>query len=97
MFLVSLRNPARAAAIDILRSRRDDVVWMYVLRQRGNGAASWIVLGTTDGKLHRAHVTIGEEEALLKRLVPLVPHATVGFSPPLQAKFRASPASFRTS
>jgi len=96
-FLPSLGDPAKAKILRTLRDRRDDIVWLYVLQQRGQAAASWVMIGLSDGKIERVHATMGEESTVLNALRAYAPQATVGFSPQRQTQFASSPASLRAS
>ena len=62
---------------------------------RLEGKISWIVLGLEDGKRQRLPVEMGREAELLDLVAPLAPHATFGFSPENEARFRSAPASMR--
>jgi len=95
LFLPSLGDPAKAKILRVLRERGSQIVWMYVHQQRGQSAASWVVLGFDDGKLDRVDATIGKEDVVLRALTVLAPRATLGFSPELRARFDQAPASLR--
>lgn len=90
----SLGDPRRAEIFTTLRERADAIVWAYVLVEP-NQASSWVMLGLDDGARARTPAVMGHEQALLRWLAAHAPRATVGFSPELDARFRASPASLR--
>lgn len=91
----SFGDPRKARVLTTLRTRAGSIVWVYVLTVRGQGAGSWIVLGLEDGKRQRLPVEMGREAELLDLVAPLAPHATFGFSPENEARFRSAPASMR--
>jgi hypothetical protein len=93
----SFGDPKKAKVLTTLRTRSDAIVWVYVLTVRGQGAGSWIVLGLEDGKTQRLPVEIGREKELLQAVAPLAPHATFGFSPENEARFRSAPQSMRVA
>ncbi|MCB9596876.1 MAG: hypothetical protein H6719_29405 [Sandaracinaceae bacterium] len=95
LFLIpALGDPKQAKPLQLLRERRQDIVWMYPLVVR-NKATSWILLRTSDGGVVRLPAKFGSEEALLEALAAFVPSATAGFSPELEARYRSDPSSLR--
>lgn len=95
LFIPSFGDPTKARILTTLRERASSIVWLYVHRQRGQSAASWIVVGFDDGKQDRVDADVGREEAVLTALAGLAPRATLGFSPEIEARFRQAPASLR--
>lgn len=93
----SFGDPKKAKVLTTLRTRTHAIVWVYVLTVRGQGAGSWIVLGLEDGKTQRLPVEMGRENELLEAVAPLAPHATFGFSPENQARFKSAPVSMRVA
>jgi hypothetical protein len=95
LFLPSLGSPKNAKILVTLRERAHDIVWMYVVKQTGQAAQSWVAVFFADGTRAQVTASLGKEDAVLNALVRLAPSATLGFSPELQARFAQAPASLR--
>ena len=93
----SLLDPTKAKPLRLLRTRPGDVVWLYVRRITGSHNATLIMCGLNDGKFFGVPCEVGQEEHVLGALAAFLPHATTGFSPALEAKFRATPQALRRS
>ncbi len=82
--------------IALLRDRPESVVWCYVHQNNSGGAITQILrFGCDDGKLVNLVLTPATAEALVSRIRALLPTATHGYSPDLQAAFQRSPGSLR--
>lgn len=95
LMIPSFGDPKNARVLRTLRAETSSIVWMYVMTVRGRGAGSWIVLGLENGKRKRLPVEMGREDELLAAVAPLASHATIGFSPENDARFRNAPATMR--
>jgi hypothetical protein len=95
LLVPSLGNPAKAAIFDILRTRAEQIVWIYVFTQRGRGAGSWVVLGFEDGTRKQVTAIMGREQEVIRGIAMLAPRATVGFSPAIEAQFAKAPRELR--
>lgn len=95
LLLPSLGDPAKAKILSTLRARSASIVWLYVFTQRGQAAASWIIVGLDDGKRERVPAILGREQEVLTAMTRLAPKATVGFTPALDALFRRTPVELR--
>jgi hypothetical protein len=72
----------------VLRKQRGEIVWAYYQRPSG------IVLALGSGQ----RVLLNNAEfAVIDQLAPLLPHATLGYTPELAAQFAARPESLRRS
>lgn len=93
--VLGFRSPDKHAFIVALRERRNDIVWLYLLRQNVNGvhAQTFLNIGLIDGKQRALAIGKTGEEEMLAHAKALLPHATVGYSPELQAQFKRDPRS----
>ena len=92
------RDPLEHAVFRTLRERPQDIVWAYVWVQRQRGSSkvrSSVMLGLTDGRKLDVGATIGNENELFDALARVLPWATLGYTPELEAAFRKAPASLR--
>jgi len=91
------RDPLAHEVFRVLRDTPQDIVWAYVhvQRQRGSKVRSSVMLGLTNGRKLDVGATIGNEGELLEAFGRVLPWATVGHSPELEATFRQSPSSLR--
>lgn len=94
---LSARDPKKAKSLRMIRTRWADIVWLYVHRVTGSANAAFVRCGLSDGKFFMVPCEVGQEQFVLKALADFVPHASAGFTPKLDATFRASPESLRVS
>ena len=98
MLVLTFRPPSMHPAIRALRERSQDIVWVYTMNQSVNNVPSqtFVNLAMSDGK-QRA-LAIGaktDPTPLLDRLHAVLPHATFGYTPELEAQFKRQPSSLR--
>ena len=77
-------------ALDVLLTRPEEVVWLYFRAGNNRNLGFGVVLGLRGGELLQIEHSY---EWLLDQLVPLLPHAKVGFTPELAEAFKSDPAS----
>lgn len=94
---LSARDPKKAKSLRMIRTRWADIVWLYVHRVTGSANAAFVRCGLSNGKFFMLPCEVGQEQFVLKALADFVPHASAGFSPQLDAKFRDSPESLRVA
>lgn len=92
---LSARDPAKAKSLRMIRTRWNDIVWLYVHRVTGSANAAFVRCGMSDGKFFMVPCEVGQEPFVLKALADFIPHSSAGFTPQLDAKFRDSPESLR--
>ncbi|MGZ3438891.1 MAG: hypothetical protein ACXVDD_05225 [Polyangia bacterium] len=73
------------------------IVWIYVLRigRRHVHKASVLQLGLASGEIAQIELKREGDEGLLRDLLELAPHATVGYDPIYERRFRVNPAALR--
>ena len=91
------RDPLAHEVFRMLRDTPQDIVWAYVSvqKQRGSKVRSSVMLGLTSGRRLDVGATIGNEQELLDGFARVLPWATIGYSPELEAAFGKAPASLR--
>lgn len=77
-------------ALNVLLARPEDVVWLYYRTGNNRNIGYGVVLGLRGGDLVQIEHS---PESLLDQLVPLLPHAKVGFTPELAEAFKREPTS----
>ncbi|MFK7999252.1 MAG: hypothetical protein AB8H86_06625 [Polyangiales bacterium] len=92
---LSFRDPAKAKSLQLLPSRWNDIVWLHVRVVTGSANVAMVRCGMSDGQFFVVPCEAGQEGAVLHALAAYVPHATTGFTPQLDARFRDSPDSLR--
>ena len=97
MLIPGLGDPRKAKVLQELRRRAQDVVWMYVRINQGNGAMSWVLVHLVDGKVLRLPTKNGSEGIVIEALARFLPHATTGFAPERAQAFKRDPKSLRLS
>lgn len=95
--MVFLRDPGKHPAVQTLRDRAADVVWVYEQRTLVNGIHSNTVfrLGLSDGKRVEALVVAAWETRCREALNRACRNATFGYSDELEARFKRDPQSLR--
>jgi hypothetical protein len=93
----AIRAPDKHPALELVRTRPGEIVWIFVTKHTQGGApvSSKLVLGLESGRMLRVSAAIGREDELVRAVVELAPTATVGFDPALVAQFRSNPRSLR--
>jgi len=96
-----IRNKNSPALVRLFRDRPMDGVWVYPLeiQMKKRGQVRYrthrVVVATVQRK--KLHVEVLEEQLkpTLAMFSAALPHATVGYSDPLEAQFRSNPESLR--
>lgn len=90
----SLLDPHKAAVLEVLCDRPSDIVWLYERIITGSQSGAYIMCGMKNGKFVQVPCVVGEQGKVLSDLAAYLPHATVGFTPDRDARFRRAPGSF---
>jgi len=86
-----------------LRERPDEIVWVHPLGAPVKKIVQGIDMGTSDhvyfrkddGTHHAIEMKVEKIGPLLTQLAPLLPGATIGFSPELLERYKQDPKSLR--
>jgi hypothetical protein len=99
LLFVAFRPAASHPVIRLLRERPQDVVWVYPATQSVNGVPSQTFLnfGLVDGSSKALAIGAkNDPKPLLELARSSIPHATFGFSPETETRFKESPAALRS-
>lgn len=98
LLVVSFRPPERHPAIVALRDKSETIVWVHpsTLSVNGQPSQTFIQFGLENGS--KKALAIGarnDPRPLMDLAEQLLPHATIGYSPELEKRFKQDPRSFR--
>ena len=94
--LSTLGDPRKTRAAKTLRERAHEIVWIYLVELRGQGASQWVVLALEDGaRVSFPAFEKGREAEVFAAIARLVPRATQGFAPRHEMAFLKDPSSLR--